>query len=162
MTICSMTGYAVTSRECAAGTVTIELKSVNSRFLDLQFRLNDDLRSLEPMLREAIMARVARGKVECRLSFARKALGESKLEANEALLVSLKALEQSVRSHFADARALSVSELLRWPGVVAESEISQESLQADVLATLAETLEGFHEGRNVGKVLLNIFIQFFN
>ena len=149
-----MTGYAVTSRECAAGTVTIELKSVNSRFLDLQFRINDDLRSLEPMLREAIMGRVARGKVECRLSFARKSQGESKLLANEALLTSLAALEQSVRIRFADARPLSVSELLRWPGVVAESEISQDSLQADVQATLAETLEAFVSARKrEGKVL---------
>ena len=149
-----MTGYAVTSRECAAGTVTIELKSVNSRFLDLQFRLNDDLRAMEPLLREAIMARVARGKVECRLSYARKSQGDSKLEANEAVLTSLAALEQSVRNRFADARPLSVSELLRWPGVVAESEISQDSLQADVQATLAETLEAFVGARTrEGEVL---------
>ena len=99
-----MTGYAVTSRECAAGTVTIELKSVNSRFLDLQFRLNDDLRAMEPLLREAIMARVARGKVECRLSYARKSQGDSKLEANEAVLTSLAALEQSVRNRFEAGR----------------------------------------------------------
>src|SRR5471030_268804 len=52
LTICSMTGYAVNNRETAAGTITIEIKSVNSRFLDLQFRINDDLRSLEPALRE--------------------------------------------------------------------------------------------------------------
>ena len=67
-----MTGYAVTTRETSGGTLTIEIKSVNSRFLDLQFRINDDLRALEPALREAIMGRVTRGKVECRLSFGRK------------------------------------------------------------------------------------------
>jgi uncharacterized protein YicC (UPF0701 family) len=50
-----MTGYAISARESDAGTITLELKSVNSRFLDLQFRMNDDLRSLEPLLREAIM-----------------------------------------------------------------------------------------------------------
>ena len=138
-----MTGYATSSRESAAGTVTIELKSVNSRFLDLQFRINDDLRALEPLLREAIMARVARGKVECRLSFGRKAQGDSRLDTNEALLASLAELQKNVHARFADAAPFSVNELLRWPGVLAESEISQESLQADVHATLATTLEAF-------------------
>jgi uncharacterized protein (TIGR00255 family) len=142
-----MTGYAVTSRESAAGTLTIELKSVNSRFLDLQFRINDDLRSLEPILREAIMARAARGKVECRLSFGRKAQGDSTLATNEALLASLAGLQEKLRVQFPDARPLSVSDLLRWPGVLAESEISQESLQADVQATLAATLDAFVESR---------------
>lgn len=143
-----MTGYAVTSRESAAGTLTIELKSVNSRFLDLQFRINDDLRSLEPLLREAIMARTARGKVECRLSFGRKAQGDSTLATNDALLASLASLQQKLQTQFPDARSLSVSDLLRWPGVLAESEISQESLQADVQATLASTIDSFVESRS--------------
>ncbi len=138
----------MTSRESAAGTLTIELKSVNSRFLDLQFRINDDLRSLEPLLREAIMARTARGKVECRLSFGRKAQGDSTLATNDALLASLASLQQKLQAQFPDARPLSVSDLLRWPGVLAESEISQESLQADVQATLAATLEAFVESRS--------------
>ncbi len=51
MTISSMTGYGVSSRESESGTLTLELRSVNSRFLDLQFRMNDDLRALEPGLR---------------------------------------------------------------------------------------------------------------
>jgi len=143
-----MTGYAVTSRESAAGTLTIELKSVNSRFLDLQFRINDDLRALEPLLREAIMARAARGKVECRLSFGRKAQGDSTLATNDALLASLAGLQQKLQAQFPDARPLSVSDLLRWPGVLTESEISQESLQADVQATLAATLDAFVESRS--------------
>ncbi len=143
-----MTGYAVSSRESAAGTLTIELKSVNSRFLDLQFRINDDLRSLEPLLREAIMARTARGKVECRLSFGRKAQGDSTLATNDALLSSLASLQQKLQVQFPDARPLSISDLLRWPGVLAESEISQESLQADVQATLAATLDAFVESRS--------------
>ncbi len=63
MTISSMTGFGVCTRESTAGTVTVELRSVNSRFLDLQFRMNDDLRTLEPLLRESIIARVQRGKV---------------------------------------------------------------------------------------------------
>ncbi len=142
-----MTGYAVNSRESESGTLTLELRSVNSRFLDLQFRMNDDLRALEPVLREAITARVARGKVECRLSFGRKEKTASGLAVNAELLGALKQAQQDLAAHFPQARPLSVHELLRWPGVLAESELGQDSLQADVQALLATTLSAFVESR---------------
>jgi uncharacterized protein (TIGR00255 family) len=138
-----MTGYAIIKRESDAGTLTIELKSVNSRFLDLQFRINDELRSLEPLLREAIMARAARGKVECRLSFGRKEQSESSLAVNEALLAALNTAQHNVLAKFSEARPMSVNELLRWPGVLSESELGQDSLQADVQAALKDTLDAF-------------------
>ena len=160
MTISSMTGYAVVKRESNAGTLTIELKSVNSRFLDLQFRINDELRSLEPMLREAIMARAARGKVECRLSFGRKEQSESSLAVNEALLAALNTAQRKVLATFSDARPMSVNELLRWPGVLSESELGQDSLQADVQAALRDTLDAFvisrqREGASLETMLLS-------
>ncbi|MGZ5817279.1 MAG: YicC/YloC family endoribonuclease [Burkholderiaceae bacterium] len=142
-----MTGYAVTTRETAAGTLTIELKSVNSRFLDLQFRINDDLRALEPALREAIMARITRGKVECRLSFGRKAANGSTQALNTTLLGTLAELQVAVRAQFKDAPPLSVNELLRWPGVIEEAEMSQDTLQSDVTATMAATLDAYIETR---------------
>lgn len=141
-----MTGYAVTTRETAHGTLTLELRSVNSRFLDLQFRINDDLRSFEPMLREAIMARIVRGKVECRLSFGRKAAGPGNA-VNTALLEQLAALQAQVQARFADAAPLSVNELLRWPGMLEEAAASQETLQAEIGAAAAETLNAFVESR---------------
>jgi uncharacterized protein (TIGR00255 family) len=155
-----MTGYAVVKRESNAGTLTIELKSVNSRFLDLQFRINDELRSLEPMLREAIMARAARGKVECRLSFGRKEQSESSLAVNETLLAALNTAQGNVLATFSDARPMSVNELLRWPGVLSESELGQDSLQADVQAALADTLDAFvmsrqREGASLETMLLS-------
>jgi len=148
LTICSMTGYAVTTRESAAGTLTVELKSVNSRFLDLQFRINDELRAVEPALREAIMSRVSRGKVECRLSFGRKSAAESAQNLNTALLATLSKLQADVRQHFADAPVMSVNELLRWPGVIEEPEIAQDTLQADVQAVMQEALDAFVESRS--------------
>ena len=160
MTISSMTGYAVIKRESDAGTLTIELKSVNSRFLDLQFRINDELRSLEPMLREAIMARAARGKVECRLSFGRKEQSESSLAVNDALLAALNTAQLNVLATFSNARPMSVNELLRWPGVLSESELGQDSLQADVQAALRNTLDAFvisrqREGASLETMLLS-------
>jgi uncharacterized protein (TIGR00255 family) len=141
-----MTGYAVATSEGAAGTLTIEIKSVNSRFLDLQFRINDELRSLEPDLRAAIMAAITRGKVEARLSFGRKVAGGSQA-LNESLLADLARMQEEVTRHFASAAVMSVAELLRWPGVIEEAQVGQESLQADVAALTARTVAAFVESR---------------
>src|SRR4051812_16713208 len=105
-----MTGYAVATAEGAAGTLTIEIKSVNSRFLDLQFRINDDLRALEPDLRAAIMSAITRGKVEARLSFGRKAASAGAQALNHALLADLARLQAEVGRHFTSAAMMSVSE----------------------------------------------------
>lgn len=141
-----MTGYAVATSEGAAGTLTIEIKSVNSRFLDLQFRINDDLRALEPDLRTAIMAAITRGKVEVRLSFGRKVAGGTQV-LNQELLADLARLQAEVTRHFVSAPLMTVAELLRWPGVIEESHIGQESLQAEVAALTAKTVAMFVESR---------------
>jgi uncharacterized protein (TIGR00255 family) len=141
-----MTGYAVATSESAAGTLTIEIKSVNSRFLDLQFRINDELRALEPELRAAIMAAISRGKVEARLSFGRKVAGGSQA-LNETLLADLARLQAEVTKHFVSAPLMTVNELLRWPGVIEEAQVGQESLQADVAALTARTVAAFVDSR---------------
>ena len=114
---------------------------------------------LEPMLRETITARVSRGKVECRLSFGRKERVAS-LAANQELLSALHSAQQSVLGMFPEARPLSVNELLRWPGVLHESELSQDTLQADVLATLKIALTGFIESRQrEGAALMSMLLS---
>src|SRR3954452_860709 len=102
-----MTGYAVATSEGAAGTLTIEIKSVNSRFLDLQFRMNDELRALEPDLRAAIMAAITRGKVEARLSFGRKVAGASQA-LNQALLGDLAGTQAEVSKPVVSAGVMAV------------------------------------------------------
>lgn len=147
MTISSMTGYAVITREASAGTVTLEIKSVNSRFLDLQFRLNDDLRAFEPMMRDAIIGRLVRGKVECRLSFGRKVGGSTSQRLNSATLKSLALLQAEVRSQFSSAAPLTVNELLRWPGVIEEAELGEDDLHEHVAAAMQAALAAFIDSR---------------
>ena len=147
MTIRSMTGYAVTTHETVAGTVTIELKSVNSRFLDLQFRMADDLRAVEPVLRETISKHAARGKIECRLSLGRAVASGNKQALNQPLLADLERMQNEIRAQFVDAQPLTVSELLRWPGVIEDAGISQETLQADIALAMAETAAAFVASR---------------
>ena len=147
MTINSMTGYAATTHETDAGTITIEIKSVNSRFLDLQFRINDDFRSIEPLFREAISRKLTRGKVECRFSFGKKNNSGAMKSLNAGLLAQIADLQTHVTKQFLTATPLSVNELLRWPGVVEEAEINEEMLQSSITSTINSTLEAFVTSR---------------
>ncbi|TFW29521.1 YicC/YloC family endoribonuclease [Massilia horti] len=153
-----MTGYAVATSEGAAGTLTIEIKSVNSRFLDLQFRINDELRALEPDLRAAIMGAITRGKVEARLSFGRK-VGTGSQVLNQELLADLARLQGEVTRHFVSAPLMTVAELLRWPGVIEESHVGQESLQADVAALTQQVIAAFVESRRREGAALEAMLQ---
>ena len=159
MAVRSMTAYATTSVETVAGTLTIELKSVNSRFLDLQFRMNDEFRAYEPFFRETIMQNVKRGKVECRLSFARGMQNPSALSLNNALFRELSKLQHEIRQHNPQAQTMTVNELLRWPGMIEEVSPDQETLQGQVKETMNDTLATFtaereREGAALTKALV--------
>jgi uncharacterized protein (TIGR00255 family) len=122
-----MTGYATASAGSPRGALTLELRSVNSRFLDLQFRIADELRGLEPMLRERIAARVTRGKVDCRLSFT-EGTGEIAPQLDAEALARLRTLAAAAAKAFPDAAPLRVADVLRWPGVVA-ADTDEEGLR---------------------------------
>src|SRR5213075_2238084 len=111
----SMTGYAAASADTARGALNIELRSVNARFLDLQFRVSDELRALEPMLRELIAARVSRGKLDCRV-FLKEAAIPPGARIDADALARLSALSAEVAQKLPQAAPLRVSDVLRWPG----------------------------------------------
>ena len=134
-----MTGYAAVSAGSPRGTLSLELRSVNTRFLDLQFRIADELRAHEPVLRELIAARVARGKIDCRLSFTLGGENPSP-RLNSQALERLKALADAARKAFPDAAPLRIADLLRWPGVIAE-DADEESLRAAVSGLCRRALD---------------------
>lgn len=144
--VASMTGFAVATRPTSIGPVSVELKSVNSRFLDLSVRYPDELRSVEPALREAINARIARGKVECRLGISRVA-AESAGGLNLAALDRLKHLASEVAGQLPDIGALRTIDVLSWPGVVDAPVADPDALRAAVLAALGEALEALAASR---------------
>ncbi len=146
-TLRSMTGYAAESADIAGAHVTLELRAVNSRFLDLSFRMGEDFRAMEPGLRERITNRVKRGKLECRLNLAARADAALPAELNGALLDQLGALSASARRAFPEAGALNVAEILRWPGMLGDNTLDGEALQAGTLAMLERALEQFNASR---------------
>jgi uncharacterized protein (TIGR00255 family) len=135
-----MTGYAAVTRELAAGTLALELKSVNSRFLDVQFRVAEELRSVEPLLREQAMASVARGKIDCRLAFTPAPLARDETALNAELLARLARMSQIVRAAIPDAQPLRVVEVLHWPGVLGEDTAAAERLREAALEAMRAAL----------------------
>ncbi|OGA07590.1 MAG: YicC family protein [Betaproteobacteria bacterium RIFCSPHIGHO2_12_FULL_69_13] len=126
----SMTGYAAAAADSPRGTLSLELRAVNSRYLDVQLRVADELRSLEPMLRELIAARVARGKVDCRLWFAAGAVAPARRSLNSAALEELARLAAEAQRALPHAGPLRVADVLRWPGVIAEPALDEERTRA--------------------------------
>ncbi|OMG53021.1 YicC family protein [Azonexus hydrophilus] len=141
--ICSMTGYAVKTRDLERGTLQLELKSVNSRYLDFHFRVAEDLRAMEIPVRELLAARLSRGKIECRLSFNAAAARGEQLKINGDLLNTLRELGTKVSETLPDAAPLSVNEVLRWPGMFGEQGMDFAALGPEVLALAREALEDF-------------------
>lgn len=136
-----MTGYAVQARDLGSVALHLELRSVNSRYLDLAFRINDDLRQAEPMLREAITGKLKRGKVECRFNLQAKDSAPRDLAINGMLLGQLKAAQAFIQAELPQATPLSVAEVLRWPGILADDSVTFEALQPEIAATIAAALD---------------------
>jgi len=144
--ISSMTGYAVATRELPIASLAAEVKSVNSRFLDVQFRLPDELRPVEPALRELIQTRVGRGKVECRVSVTPPASATPRISVNEGLLLELAEVSRRVRAAVPDALPLSVGEVLGWPGVLGDDRSA--ALREACVTLVHEALEDFSASRS--------------
>lgn len=138
--ISSMTGYAAASADTGRGTLGIELRSVNGRFLDLSLRVAEELRALEPMLRETITARVARGKVDCRVFFLQSSV-QSPERLDAAALARLKSLAEEAARAFPGAAPLRIADVLRWPGVVAAAAADEDALRPAVERLCGQALD---------------------
>ena len=136
--IYSMTGYAAQMRDIGRGILHLELRTVNSRYLDMNFRIVEEVRVVEPALRELISGRLNRGKVDCRLNLLPSTTAPREASLNRALLQQLAALQRDVRGHLPDASALTVNEVLRWPGMLGDDQLGADTLQAEC-AALAKT-----------------------
>ena len=138
----SMTGYAIAQGPCALGHVTVELRSVNSRFLDLQVRFPDELRPAEQAVRTLVTQSVARGKFEVRANLTAELTENGSSVSAEALTI-IKKLQQSVVEILPEARPMSVAEILAYPGVVKTEAVDNEALSKTVAGLVAEALKAF-------------------
>ncbi len=157
--ILSMTGYAAASAELDSGSLSLELRAVNHRYLDIQLRMPDELRGFEGSLREAITAQLQRGKVECRINFAARS-SQSGASLNKTLLKQLAAWSREIQSALPDARSLNVADVLRWNGVLETPAASADELRATLSDLLQTVLQEFSSARaREGEKLKDFLLQ---
>jgi uncharacterized protein (TIGR00255 family) len=154
-----MTGYATASAELDSGSLTLELRAVNHRYLDIQLRMPDELRGFEGALREAITAQLQRGKVECRINYAARA-AQNGAALNRNLLQQLASWNKEVQTALPEARTLSVADVLRWNGVLETPTASADELRATLFDLLQEVLQEFSASRaREGEKLKEFLLQ---
>ncbi|MHB8911524.1 MAG: YicC/YloC family endoribonuclease [Lysobacter sp.] len=141
----SMTAFASGERVTQWGTLGCELRSVNHRFLEIGVRLHDDLRALEPVLRERIAARIQRGKLDFTLRL-RSPEGEAGLQVNPTRLRELSDLAIDLTARFPGLHT-DFTQLLQFPGVMQAPATDAAALQAEAMALLDAVLDEFVASR---------------
>ncbi|MGI9272358.1 MAG: YicC/YloC family endoribonuclease [Woeseiaceae bacterium] len=154
----SMTGFARQSAESALGTLSWELRAVNHRYLEVQFRLPEELRPKEHEFKQQVSAALGRGKVDCALHFQRASGRQTDMQLNTELVKLVGARAAEVATHVPDAAAINPLEILRWPGVIAEPELDAEPLIAAAADLLGQTLSAMSamrasEGTRIGEMI---------
>jgi uncharacterized protein (TIGR00255 family) len=157
--ISSMTGFAATAAELPGVSLATEIRSVNHRFLDVSVRLPDELRAIEPAVRDRLSSGLRRGKVECRITLNRSQVGASGLAIDEAQVAKLADAASRVARLIPDAAGLTVNEVLRWPGVLAEpseapAELGERALALVEVALGELVLARAREGAKTADLLL--------
>ena len=169
-----MTGYGSASRQVSLGAgvvadLQVECRAVNSRFLDLVFRLPDECRGAEPALRELATQCLSRGKVEFRAAWRVNSGAAGAVKANPHALGALNkdrldalyTLQEHAQVAFPNAETLRIADILRWPGIVSEPRGEEEGWIAATVeagrAALAALMDSRHaEGKALVTVLTTI------
>jgi uncharacterized protein (TIGR00255 family) len=144
--VASMTGFAAASAATPRATVSVELKSVNARFLELSIRLPDEMRALEAGARELLGSRLARGKVDVRITLTRDA-SASDTRLNPAALSRLTAIAAEAQAVIGAAAPLGLADILRWPGVIESADVDVEQLREPFTRALEQALELLAQAR---------------
>jgi uncharacterized protein (TIGR00255 family) len=137
----SMTAFARERGESALGSLVVELRSVNHRYLDCSFKLPDQLRGLEPAWRELLRGKLSRGKVECLLRWQANQGGASALELDEGQVARLLQAIAEVEQQMESPRAVSALEVLQWPGVLDQGEDGDDELMALATTVFQQALD---------------------
>ena len=143
----SMTAFARESVSTEHGILTVELRSVNHRYLDCSFKLPEALRALEPRLREKVGAALARGKLDCMLRLQAHPTQAGELQIDSARLDVLLTATRIIADRLGNAAPLSPLQVLQFPGICSAVEESEEQLQKETLALFSKALENMQQSR---------------
>lgn len=160
----SMTGFARESVETALGALTWEIRAVNHRYLDVQFKLPEDLRPKEQAFRQQAGAVLGRGKVECGLFFRRATDQQTDMQVDADLVALIGARISEISAQLPATAAVNPVEILRWPGVMQQPEIDAEPLFAaatTLLDTALQAINGMRlsEGQRIAEMLASRCVE---
>ena len=163
--IASMTGFARRVEKTQWGEITWNIRSLNHKSLDVSLQVPEPFRALESQCRRAIVERFSRGRIDASLSVTRVGADCESPHLDEAVLQSLLAYANSVRQWAPDATPLTITEILRWPGVVNTDAEPEQELAQSVVATLGQVLADLtndrqREGALVKAILVEKLEQF--
>lgn len=144
--IFSMTGFAAQEHQTETATLMLELRAVNSRYLDLHFKLDDAFKAFELPIRERIGKHLSRGKVECKLSLVQRTKSQQTMLLDADVLKQLAHLQQDALAIFPHSATLSMAEILRWPGAIV-TEGGNQDLTQDVMDLVELGLEALNASR---------------
>lgn len=149
----SMTAFARKEQSNELGTLSIEIKSVNQRFLEPTLRLPETLRPAESALREQLKKRVTRGKVEINVRFYPN-VGENSLDIDVKRLAAVTNALQKIQQQVPNCAPINPVELLQYPGVMIDAELDTDALQTNLVQLFNHALDDFMAGRQrEGQVL---------
>ena len=143
----SMTAFARQTSTSELGQLALEIKSVNHRFSEVSLRLPEELRFLEPRVREAIGKYVKRGKVDCTVKFSPPDTQVTAVKINKDLLGALAQATQEVESLLKTSAPSRAIDFLKWPGIITSPEQDAQALGAQLDTTLNTALEELKENR---------------
>ena len=143
----SMTGFSRVTQSNEIGTFTWEIRSVNSRYIEIHTRLPDSFRALDIELRSALKKQLSRGKVECQLKFERAAQGQAGINFNAELVQALTQACRGIDAITGNNSHLNPLQLLQYPGVIAESALDQDALDKQVMVLFHQGMQQLKENR---------------
>jgi uncharacterized protein (TIGR00255 family) len=143
----SMTAFARQQGHGALGELTWEIRSVNHRFLEAVVRLPEELRGIEPTVRERVTARLGRGKVECNLRFKAAPGAAGELQLNDHLVEQILGAADKMAHKLHSSHNPSIMDILRWPGVLESGEQDLTPVQEAAAALLGQALDALLEAR---------------
>ncbi len=145
--LCSMTAYGRQEISLSEGTISCELRSVNHRYLDCSLRLPEELRPLEPKLRQLFSENLSRGKLECGMRFHKAEVADAGLSVNQALAAEIIAASENLLTLMPAAKSLATVDVLKWPGVVETAELNLDAIRKAALDLAKKTLTDYKEAR---------------
>jgi len=143
----SMTGYGRKDCETSTGILSWELRSVNHRYLELGFRLPEDLRAIEPLAREKVSKHLKRGKIDVALKLSSGTSSSREFVVNDALVAQLVESTQAIAEKLDKPGSIDPLRILSWPGVTATPIPDTEALHKEALASLDDALTDFIASR---------------